>query len=100
MNVEIGTEAPIFLFWEYLFRICGILSLQCGPSVNFSSSCFLTSPENGPQKIFVVIVGADGHHFVSEAYAQYALLLAYAQHKHKFLKLFSWCKGSITCTKS
>jgi hypothetical protein len=20
MNVEIGTETPIFLFWEYLFR--------------------------------------------------------------------------------
>jgi hypothetical protein len=32
MNVEIGTEAPIFLFWEYLFQIFGILSLQCGVS--------------------------------------------------------------------
>jgi hypothetical protein len=29
MNVEIGTEALIFLFWEYLFRNFGILSLQC-----------------------------------------------------------------------
>ncbi len=29
MNVEIGTEAPIFLFWEFLFQIFGILSLQC-----------------------------------------------------------------------
>jgi len=29
MNVEIGTETPIFLFWEYLFQILGILSLQC-----------------------------------------------------------------------
>ncbi len=25
----IGTEAPIFLFWEYLFQIFGIMSLQC-----------------------------------------------------------------------
>jgi hypothetical protein len=29
MNVEIGTETPIFLFWEYLFRNFGVLSLQC-----------------------------------------------------------------------
>jgi hypothetical protein len=29
MNVEIGTETPIFLFWQYLFRNFGVLSLQC-----------------------------------------------------------------------
>jgi hypothetical protein len=29
MSVEIGTDILIFLVWEYLFKIFGILSLQC-----------------------------------------------------------------------
>jgi hypothetical protein len=42
MNVEIGTETPIFLFWEYLLLNFGILSLQCMMS---RASC--TTPLNG-----------------------------------------------------
>jgi hypothetical protein len=33
MNVEIGTVASQFLFWEYLFPIFGVGSLQCRESV-------------------------------------------------------------------
>jgi hypothetical protein len=29
MNAEIGTVAAQFLFWDYLFRVYGIVSLQC-----------------------------------------------------------------------
>jgi hypothetical protein len=46
-NVEIGTEAPIFLFWDYLFQIFGILSLQCSVlqqhalEIHVESLCFI-----------------------------------------------------------
>jgi hypothetical protein len=35
MNVGIGTEGEQFLFWEYLFRIFNIVSLQCVHTLAF-----------------------------------------------------------------
>jgi hypothetical protein len=36
MNVEIEIVAAQFLFWEYLIRLFGIVSLQCTPPPPFS----------------------------------------------------------------
>jgi hypothetical protein len=44
MNVEIGTEAPLFLFWEYLFQIFGIFSLQCTPNAFIFFKCIKILP--------------------------------------------------------
>jgi hypothetical protein len=44
MNVEIGAETPIFLFWEYLFRKFGILSLQCRKALLLKSVDFANNP--------------------------------------------------------
>jgi hypothetical protein len=40
LNVEIGTVAKQFLFWEDLFRIFDIVSLQCSMSLCMSASLF------------------------------------------------------------
>jgi hypothetical protein len=43
MNVGIGTVAAQFLSWEYLFRIFGIVSLQCGAAY----SVYTTAVQRG-----------------------------------------------------
>jgi hypothetical protein len=70
MNVEIGTETPIFLFWEYLFRKEGGLYYMRGIYIYFfhpkwSKLCTaaLMGPKNPPIKkkfkknIFEVLFG-------------------------------------------
>ena len=55
MNVEIGTETPIILSWEYLFRICGILSLQC-KLTGTSGILVISDAQNGHKTLWIIVI--------------------------------------------
>ncbi len=58
MNMEIGTEAPIFLFWEHMFQIFDICLCSAGPTkgsqgrTKISCTCttILTNQPRKPRK--------------------------------------------------
>jgi hypothetical protein len=47
MDVEIEIEAAQFLLWKYLFRIFGIVSLQCGDGMPWLHIIETWKKENG-----------------------------------------------------
>jgi hypothetical protein len=54
MNVEIGTETPIFLFWEYLFRNFGILSVS---AVETNLCCVSVVGDGAVHEALLLVVG-------------------------------------------
>ncbi len=103
MNVEIGTENLIFIFWEYLFRNFGILSLQCRAlrdkhvsAGNWTRAACITDEEHTSKELFkqlmLLLFGYSVHvHGCPSVWHSYTPLGAKAhmqdhQDKHCFYK--------------
>jgi hypothetical protein len=105
MNVEIGIEAPIFLFWEYLFQIFGILSLQCdrivtGVKISYfvyvlgKCNKLLNTDHTKRFSPYVIFFG-----FLSLLHFQYLIIVGKAKNVFSIIKiqytLMSYCEPFI-----
>ncbi len=56
MHFEIGTWAAQFLFWEFLFPVFGIVSLQCGVVHNQGEYCSILLLGLGELRLLLSLV--------------------------------------------
>jgi hypothetical protein len=81
MNVEIETETPLFLFWEYFFLNFGTLSLQCRrPSLIVPFQELYKNKESST-KVFIVFFYNNGSVIREARHGAVAMLFVYCIRK-------------------